>query len=1060
MARFSRSSRSADGRRNGFAVVVLAVALLPVLEPLLSTDLTCGYDNVFHLYRAVQIDRLWTDGILYSRWAPDMALGYGFPLFVFTSFFPAALVAVFHRMGTAWPVALNAVFGLGVVLGGLFTYLLGRDLFGRTPDRRTNLAHGAGLVAAIAYVYAPFQAYDVLFRGSLWESFAWAFPPLVLLGVQRYAVDGERRFLTIGVGALAAMILSHHLFAFLFAPVFGLWVLTFALVRRDWGILGRGATLGALGLGVTAFFWLPALAERSLVQTERLLGSWVFDYRYNFLQLGHLAALPRRADPALVNDWPVKALGLVPLVVGAVPFGGWRRASRERRAVVVVLWVLVLGTSWLALPESIWVWDHAPLLEYVQFPWRYLGPAAFCLSLLAGAAAQTMVEISAERAPRLGDGAIALFALALMLAALGWLYPRHCSAPGDLTVSGMIGWERATDTLGTTAKGEYLPVWVERMPPEPLGSVGPNGAYQAGPPVERLRAMDLPEGGRLLDADYGAQSATIVLETPSAFQARYLAFYYPGWHVAIDGKPVPVTPEERTGFLTFPVPQGRHTVDIGFGETRLRVGADLISAVTLVVGIVLAVVGPGRHVVRPQPNDGAVWRGAVPALGVALAVIAAKPIVDRYGLLWRSSRLAEDGTLATLPASEYANFGGRAQLLGLTPLPGGFRADESPLLTLYWRALDPGSAEWRVGLALVGADGSRFNAGLRPARWSREPGPLWEWPSASYARMDYEVDVPVGLPPGAYGVELSLFDRGTGVPASVLDSAGNPLGPTLAIAPVVVRRPDEAASLGALGVRADAQLMPCGAVGLWTVSLDRDAAAPGDALAVRMVWEALTAPATDLEAVLTLLDQRSVVQQNWSVDLVAPWWQTSNWRTGDRWVGRAQVRLPGGLETGTYSIVLSAEDCTFVLQSLKVVAPDRLWQVPQAFTPTDAVLGGVVRLAGTSPIPGVTPAGEPLVIELAWEGLAEMTTSYRVFVHLVDAGGRILAQSDGEPVGWTRPTTGWSVGEVVVDRRTLEVPPGTSADAELRVGMYDPTGQRLVGVSGADFAVLGLVKIR
>ena len=1053
MARRSRSSRSAEG---WWAVAVLAVALVPVLQPLFSADLTCGYDNVFHLYRAVQIDRLWDEGILYSRWAPDMALGYGFPLYLFTSFFPAALAALLHRLGVGWAVALNAIFGLGVVLGGISTYLLGRDLFGGSPDgRQRYFGHGAGLVAAIAYVYAPFQSYDVLFRGSLWESFAWAFPPLVLLGVQRYAVRGERRFLIVGASALAAMILSHHLFAFLFAPVFGLWVLAFALARRDWAILGRGALVGALGLGVTTFFWLPAMAERSLVQTERLLGSWVFDYRYNFSLLGHLAALPRRADPRLLNDWPVKALGFVAFLVGAVPLLGWRRATRERRLVVFVLWTLVLGTSWLALPASLWVWDHVPLLRYVQFPWRYLGPAAFCLSLLAGAAAQTVVDITAARSPRLGGGAVALLAAVLMLANLGWLYPRHCPAPGDLTVAGMIGWERATDTLGTTAKGEYLPVWVERMPTAAL-----DGAYRAGVPVERMRAADLPDRGRLIEADYGVQSATVVLEAPSAFQARYLAFYYPGWHVTIDGKPVPVAPEKGTGLLTFPVTEGRHTVDIRFAETPLRVGADLVSVVTLVAAAILAVVGPGNRVERVRPTDGTAWRGASLALGAVLAVIATRAFVDRYCLLWRSSRLAEDGTLSGLSAPQYANFGGRALLLGLAPLPPFFRVDESPVLTLFWQALDPGGAEWRVGLSLIGADGSRFSAGLRPARWSREPGPLWEWPAGSYARMDYEVDVPTGLPPGVYGVELSLFDRATTAPASVLDGVGNPIGPALALAPVELRRPLEAASIEALGVRADAVLAPCGAVGLWAASLDRDVAAPGDALTIRTVWEALTTPTSDLLVTLELLDGRSLLRRGWVVDLAARWWPTSDWEAGERWVGRAQVRLPGGLETGAYSVRLSVEGCSVVIQDLGIQAPDRLWQVPQGFVLTDAVLGGVVRLAATSPIPEVVAAGQPFVVELAWEGEAEMSTSYRVFLHLVDGSGRTLAQSDGEPVGWSRPTTGWAVGEVVVDRRILEIPSGTTGWAELRVGMYDAEGVRLVGASGEDLVILGRVEVR
>ena len=95
------------------ALVALAVALVPVLQPLAGGDLTCGYDDAFHLYRAVQIARLWDDGILFSRWAPDMALGLGFPLFVFASPFPPSLVALVHRLGAAWPVALNMGLRLG-----------------------------------------------------------------------------------------------------------------------------------------------------------------------------------------------------------------------------------------------------------------------------------------------------------------------------------------------------------------------------------------------------------------------------------------------------------------------------------------------------------------------------------------------------------------------------------------------------------------------------------------------------------------------------------------------------------------------------------------------------------------------------------------------------------------------------------------------------------------------------------------------------------------------------------------------------------------------------------
>ena len=134
----------------GLVAISLALLLLlvPAIQPLLSTDLTCGYDNTFHLWRAVQVESLLRDGTYLSRWAPDMARGFGYPLFVFVTPTSAFVTALFHLAGLSWPIALNATFAVGVLLGAFFTLLFANDLFG----------HVAGVVAAIAYAYAPFQA--------------------------------------------------------------------------------------------------------------------------------------------------------------------------------------------------------------------------------------------------------------------------------------------------------------------------------------------------------------------------------------------------------------------------------------------------------------------------------------------------------------------------------------------------------------------------------------------------------------------------------------------------------------------------------------------------------------------------------------------------------------------------------------------------------------------------------------------------------------------------------------------------------------------------------------
>ena len=140
---------------------------------------------------------------------------------------------------------------------------------------------------------------------------------------------------------------------------------------------------------------------------------------------------------------------------------------------------------------------------------------------------------------------------------------------------------------------------------------------------------------------------------------------------------------------------------------------------------------------------------------------------------------------------------------------------------------------------------------------------------------------------------------------------------------------------------------------------------------------------------------------------------------------------------------------------LRVVAPERRWDVPVGFTVADVVFGEVIRLAGYDTGASTVAPGDVVTVTLAWQALAEMETSYRVFVHLVSATGQVLAQSDGEPAAWTRPTTGWAVGEVVLDERVIALPGDAAPEAyEIRVGLYVLDGPRLLLPTGEDAFVL------
>ena len=87
-----------------------------------------------------------------------------------------------------------------------------------------------------------------------------------------------------------------------------------------------------------------------------------------------------------------------------------------------------------------------------------------------------------------------------------------------------------------------------------------------------------------------------------------------------------------------------------------------------------------------------------------------------------------------------------------------------------------------------------------------------------------------------------------------------------------------------------------------------------------------------------------------------------------------------------------------------------------------ALMDAWKSLAVLAILAALDAAQHSLTVTLVWQALGEIETSYRVFVHLVDDRGEIVAQADGEPAQWARPTTGWAPQEFIVDEHILALP--------------------------------------
>ena len=1068
--------------------IVLTLSLVAV-APLLRADSPCTHDGAFHYFRVTAMRHALQDGILFTRYLPDLAFGYGYPFFNYRAALSYYLALALHLTGLALPVALNGVYVLSILGSALTAYLLARDLFG--PH--------AGIVAAVAYAYAPYQFLDALLRGNAPESVALPLFPLILWAFRRLALTGQRRWFLTSVGSLVALLMTHNISSLLFSPLLLAYLIVLWLVyRREGHWIAVGGAL-ALAFGLTAFFWGPALLERDYVQLHMSHVTRNNDFHYNFLGLAEIFAPPAPVDTSLMNPPMRVHLGLVQAVLamvglavgmvrvrkqrsggaeeqgskGAEEQGG--RGTEERRATLIFFAASAAFFIFMGTRASLWLWEHVPLLPFVQFPWRFVGRAALPVALLASA---PFVDPPARSSATCKPANLPTYQLAnlqtyilplascllLILSALPSTYPPrgYCPSAPHPTISDVFAYEHRSKLVGVDPEGSYFPVWVKHRPEgSPLEE-----QYSTGGPVTRFDETVLPTGASVVEADYGPNRAHLVVETPVPFRARYLAFYFPGWRVTVDGSSVSIAPTEPEGLISFDVPAGHHTIAIRFRETPLRLVVDAISLLSLAALLALIfrypnVRGPTPEVQSPRPKTQG-WSFVICHLSFVILLALKLAVVDRTDTPFRRPTLRPDTTLPSVKYPLSQPYADGLTLIGYNQNHTLLSADGTLRLDLYWTAYAQPAARYRTVAHLVGSDGLRWSLPdtFRPRGYAGYP-PTTTWSPGRYALDSHEIEPLPGTPPGTYDVVLTVFDRATLAPLSVLNEQGQPAAPDLTLGQVILTPlpPSGGEQRGGLGIRHrfDAPLGPLTLLG---ADFDRDQAAPGDPVMLTTFWRADQQPSEDLTVHLVLLAPDGSIAAEYDFGETR-FFGKNPVSTGDTWRGQHFLHLPATLDTGDYTWQLTlVSSSTHLPSSLSITAPPRTFAPPPVDVETDTTLGDVATLVGVNHQIIQSP-NHQITVTLIWRAEAETHTSYHVFLHLIGPDDALVAQSDGIPADWTRPTTGWLPGEYVTDVHVLTIPPDTPAgDYTLYAGLYVPGGERLTTPDGSDAIHLTTITVQ
>lgn len=628
--------REAFGRHRDVALAYLMVSLiftfawrllrrfenfLPLWPLFLTLGMLCApmfrvyfwysHEESFAIIRVMRMSEAWAAGGPFNApWFPESCHGYGWPFFTFYAPFGYYAAALAHELaGMGFGAATKLSFAMSMALGGLFVYLFAIEASG--GGALSARARWWACAAAIIYTVAPYHLCDVFERGSLAESWGFAFVAGLFWSAE-YARRKPWGGMLAVSATFGALVLSHNATAVYGVAFLVAWALLSWRPAR-WPIsLAAG---GLLGLGLSAYFWAPAMALKDLTRAgiQDLMGTEPASIRAHAIPFGqHL--MDRWGNggshPGFENDFTV-TLGVVnvamvgivalALALGRIPKDGRRSLSAALALLGVALFIVSPCVNWDRAPE---------LLRYIQFPWRAL---VFGIFFVAASVALASGALDKWMHPL----AVCAFAVITTVPNAHHLFIQVPPA-GSTTRNGddeARRWNKEQDRAGNFDGAiwrEYLPISVD---PNLLSDTK---RVEANPIPEHRLA--LPDGVDLLSFRRRGSAYSYQFNSRSEAAVRVNLIDFPGWELTIDGQPEPQRlGRTDDGVLEIKLPAGERRVRLEYALSPIGKRARAVSAGFGVLWLVLAGCGSaapwaGRSGVVRRLRAGPLTDGRVRAM--------------------------------------------------------------------------------------------------------------------------------------------------------------------------------------------------------------------------------------------------------------------------------------------------------------------------------------------------------------------------------------------------------------------------------------------------------------
>lgn len=531
-----------------FPIFVFAVLIsIPLLVPYLHPGYFPTHDGEWAVVRLSDMFRLLRDLQIPARYSGNLNFGYGYPLFNFTYPFPYYLGTFIHLLGFGFVDSIKIMFALTIPFSAFFMFLASRKIWGN---------NWSGIVSSVLYLYFPYRLVDLFVRGSIGESFAFMLFPIILYSLASLLKKPNSIFLKIlGAVSYAMLIASHNILAILFTLTLGLFFLGY--VRKiNLTLFLNYLFVSIFGLVLSAFFWIPALFEKSNILLSVVP---IADRSLYFVNIAQLLNSPwgygiptDRINPFTYQlGWPfilVLTLALIVFILKKIK----KLDKVQNENMAFVLFIGIVLFAFLLFKKSAVVWN-LPLLSEINYPWIVLSQLGLIISILAG----YLMNYKYFK--------IVIFGVTL----LSLLLYIPLAKPSEYFDKGE-GFYFTNDAT-TTSSHELMPLWVKNIPFER--------------PLEKVQVID--GVGKISNLVYDSKKISFYAKTQKESLIRINTIYYPGWKILVNGFNQEINYKNDKGVMEIKLTKGNHVVDASFHETPLRKMSNIISIIGLFVMFML-----------------------------------------------------------------------------------------------------------------------------------------------------------------------------------------------------------------------------------------------------------------------------------------------------------------------------------------------------------------------------------------------------------------------------------------------------------------------------------------